>query len=122
LRIARDMAAGIGDRETAFQAISELDCLFDVDALTMRADVLWKSSTSNALPRDVYKNVAEAALPLLDEAIRQDRFDLASSMVEAAKAAAVKSRDPNLRKDVEAMADRIQKARASYKKVSAALA
>jgi len=59
---------------------------------------------------------------LLDEAIRQDRFDLASSMVEAAKAAAVKSRDPNLRKDVEAMADRIQKARASYKKVSAALA
>ncbi len=116
------MAAGTGDGEAAFQAIAELGWLFIVDALAMKAAVLQQSSTLTGRPPDAYKNLVEALVPLLDEAIRQDRFDLADGMMNTAKAAAVKTRDSNLRKDVAALADRVSKARAGYEKVSAAVA
>ncbi|MEI8374394.1 MAG: hypothetical protein WCJ35_16340 [Planctomycetota bacterium] len=122
LRIARDMAVGAGDGEAAFQAIEELGRLFFVDALAMKATVLQQSSTLTGRPPDAYKNLVEALAPLLDEAILQDRFDLADGMMNTAKAAASKARDSNLRKDVVALADRVGKARSGYEKVSAAVA
>ena len=121
LRIARDLAAGAGDGQAAFPAIDELDRGFAVDALQMKAAVLQQSSTLTSRPPDAYKNLVEALLPLLDEAIRQDRFELADGLVSTAKAAVVKARDANLRKNVASAAERVAQARASYEKVSEAL-
>ncbi len=121
LRIARDLAAGAGDGQAAFQAIDELDRGFAVDALQMKAAVLQQSSTLTSRPPDAYKNLVEALLPLLDEAIRQDRFELADGLVSTAKAAVVKARDANLRKNVASAAERVAQACASYEKVSEAL-
>ena len=101
LRASRDVATNGGDGQTAFQAIDEMDRVFRVDAVKMKASVLNSLSKKARLPAD-RKSIAEQALPLVDQAIARDDFELADDLTEMALTEARKARDGELVKKIAA--------------------
>lgn len=84
LREARDLAASIADVEIAFRAIARMNEVFDIDAVTMKGQVL-ETATRRAPTPEVAKVVADACLGVVDEALALGKFDLAKSVLSKAE-------------------------------------
>jgi hypothetical protein len=101
LRVARDIAAGAGDAETALHAVGEIGRRFRVDLLGMQAKVLEKAVEEARLPSE-HVALLPAVRSVLEEAIAAERFELAGQLGQLASSSALKSRDINARKEVTA--------------------
>ena len=106
LRLARDIAAGANDLETALKAIDQLEESFDVDALSMRVKVLEQISPKS---RDLKlrKLVFDTSMGLIDEAIEQEKLDAAETFQKLAMAYAKSTHKPELIKRVNARRNEI---------------
>jgi tetratricopeptide (TPR) repeat protein len=88
LREARELAASIGEVDTALRAIDEMHRRFDVPALELAASALDKASkvatASNAKP------IVEACLVQADACIEDDLYELAEKILKSGETAAKK--------------------------------
>jgi hypothetical protein len=95
LRVARDRAVRTGDGPTAFRVIDAMAKTFPVDADTMKMAVLAKFATAAQKPAQ-HKSIAEQALTLADQAVRQDHFMVATQLGKLALAEASRASDREL--------------------------
>jgi hypothetical protein len=124
LRKARDLAAWAGDVTAAFQAVADLAGAFAVEPLPLKTDALTRAG-AKALTPEAHKALAEAALNLVDEALRADGplealrlLTFAEQQATRAKSlpllARVQKRDAELasaRKEFEAIRPALEKLR-----------
>ncbi len=118
---ARDMAIWAGSIEMALQVVDEMDKSFRIDPLQAKADVL-PGFVSAAKTASDHKTLLQNLLPLVDDAIKAERYDLA---LQLANEALAETRDLNDAAMAQQMTGRIleiQGAAAGYKAVKPALA
>jgi hypothetical protein len=89
---ARELATSAVDGELAFRAIDEMGSAFQVDAAELKADVLGDFVKKARLPAE-HKSLADRALALIDEAVAEGNFTLATEVGKLASIEAGKSRD-----------------------------
>ena len=118
-RLSRDIATQAGDAETAFQAIDELDQLFQIDPVEMKAVVLTKF-VGTAKTAEQHTSLAEKAIALSDEALTKDRFAVARQLVELALGEARKARDKSLVQQISQRTAEIEGITKSYQAVKEA--
>lgn len=95
LRVAKDRAVKTGDGETAFRVIDAMADTFRVDANAMKMSVLAKFASAAQKPAQ-HKSIAEQALALADQAVRQDDFMVAHQLGKLALAEARRAADREL--------------------------
>jgi hypothetical protein len=99
LTLVRDRAERAGDVEELFEAIGLLAESHRVNGVQMKLDCLLKvakGSTSDARRA----RVAEGLFRLIDEALGEEQFDLATRIANFAHAAAMKVKDTDLAKEI----------------------
>ena len=118
LREARDLAAKVGDLETAFAASDELVGAYDLDALESRSAILDKARPVARTPEAALA-LAERYCELAGEAIDRDDYDVAGksasralSLARAAKDKFLSTQAQNLRKDISFLKGEYQKVKA----------
>lgn len=121
LRVSLAVATTCGDGQMAFQAIDELDRIFQVDAVKMKVSVLSSLSKKARFPAD-HKSIAEQALALVDQGIAHDNFKLAGDLIEMALMEARKSREIELVKRIVASKKELEEIVKSYAEVKEVLA
>jgi hypothetical protein len=105
MHFASEKGAEAGSLTMALDLVDRLRRLYDVDALTLKADLLDKAA---AAPRTgtresvTDQQIVEQAMPLADEAVAADDFDLAGRFVRLALSAARKMKDSALGRRLEA--------------------
>ena len=80
LQSAKDIAADTGQGELAFAAIDALASEFDVSASELKAEVIQKGAAM-VHTSDQKRALADAALQVLDEAVREDNLAAAKTVV-----------------------------------------
>ena len=123
LEIARDIAAGAGDADTALEAVAELAQRFDVQGGKLKAEALKAAARHASLPAQ-RKAVAEAAVAVIAELAAANQDEAALDLYELARATAQRARDYALVKKLAAQADALkeqQKAREQYRAALATL-
>jgi hypothetical protein len=119
LRVARDIASQACDGQTAFQIIEELDEKYQIDAIRMKASVLYSLSKKARLSAD-RKSISQQALALADQAIIRDEFELADKLAEMGLAEARKIRDAAFVKAIATRQKEIEEFRQLYADVGEA--
>jgi len=94
-REARDLAAKANDVSLAMVVIDEMNRLYDVDALILKADVLGLAVTA-ATEKEQGLLLVETIRPLLAEAIDLDHYKAAHQLGDSLVNAAKKARSPSL--------------------------
>lgn len=120
LRMARDYAVA-ADAGLAVQAVDELARSFQIDALTMKIETLTSLSKIAMIPAQG-KMFAETALAVADEAIAADNYDIAKQSTALALAAAKKTRDAELNKQVVNRAKEVEALEDAFRSVKTAQA
>lgn len=114
-------AAEDGRLRVAFDAIDRLARRFEYDALAAKTNML-QSAIKGAKSMDDKASVVNRSLELLDEALADERFDVADDAAKVAGSLVPKLKDPELRKELAAKRkelDRLKKASdAEWKAVS----
>jgi len=121
LKIALQIAAGAGDAATALRAAEKQAERFDVSAAKLKADTLL-TAAREATATAQHKAVAEATLPIVGNLTDADEIELALEVCEAGRAAASKSRQFALVKELAAKADDLKKQQAASQEYRRALA
>jgi len=121
LKIARQIAAGAGDAAAALRAAEKQAERFDVSAAKLKAETLLTAAREAATTAQ-HKAVAEAALQLVDNLADEDEIELALDVCEAGRAAASKSRQSALVKEMAAKAGDLKKQQAAFLEYRRALA
>jgi hypothetical protein len=121
LKIALQIAAGAGDAATALRAAEKQAERFDVSAAKLKADTLL-TAAREATATAQHKAVAEATLPIVGNLTDADEIELALDVCEAGRAAASKSRQFALVKELAAKADDLKKQQAASQEYRRALA
>ena len=120
LKIAREIASGVGDAATALQAAEEQAKRFDVPAARLKAETLL-AAIRQAKATAQHKAVAEAALQLVGGWTDASEIELPLSVCEAGRSAAQKSRQFELVKELAAKADDLKKQRKAAQEYREAL-
>jgi hypothetical protein len=121
LRMARDYAVIAADAGLAVQAIDELARSFQIDALTMKIEMLTSLSKITMIPAQG-KMFAETAIAVADEAIAADNYDIAKQSTALALAAAKKTRDAELNKQMVNRAKEVEALEDAFRSVKTAQA
>ena len=118
LQEAKNVALDSFLGELAFEAINVMAVHYDVSAAQSKADVIAQTA-EKVRTAEQKRAIAEAALQVVDEAIREDNFDLAKEMVKQANQLArlqeVATRSKEVDKLAKAYAD-AKEARGTLKK------
>jgi hypothetical protein len=93
LGMARDLAAGGDDADTAFTILSEL-AQYQIDGLKMKTDVLAGMSRVARTPQEAL-SLANRASSVVDEAIAADRYALAMQLAELSASWAKMAKNPD---------------------------
>ena len=120
LRVARDMAAQAGDVDTAFQAVDEMAAEFSIDALEMNVQVLTKAA-SVIKKNDEQEQIVEEALTVINQAIAQDKYEVADRLGRLALLAAHKAKDAALVKRAKTRIKEIGEAAKAFEEVETAM-
>lgn len=120
-RIAKDIAAGAGDADTAFQAIDQMDKFYKIDALRLKSDALIKAA-KYAKTKDATKVIVEKATLLIEDAVKKDEYDLAKELGKIALAAARKIRDLGAAKKIVERNKEIKSIAQEYEEIKFAFA
>lgn len=108
LLTAAEVAAAAGEFALAFDAYDELTRQFAFDGLEAKVKAV-EDAAKIARTSGDRVGAAHAALELLEEAARDEYFDLAERAGKAAQAASLRTRDTRLRKEVAARRARLEK-------------
>jgi hypothetical protein len=119
-REAREAAIRGGDVATAMAAIEQTAAVFDVDAADLRMKTLAAMRTAARTP-EANKNIAEAALRMVDAAIAADDYDAAARLADTAAACARASGDAALSGQAQARVQDITRIQAAYVAVKVAM-
>lgn len=111
--MAADLAAGVAEYSIACTAYDELARLFDFDALEAKTKLM-ENAAKLARMGSECASVAKSALDLLDEAAREGRFDAADRLGKVAQAAALRTKDVKLRKEIAARRGDLKKRRSGH--------
>jgi hypothetical protein len=95
LRLAKDIATQASDGQAAFRAIDTMAETFHVDANAMKMAVLTKFASAAQKPAQ-HKSIAKQALKLVDQAVSQDHFMVASQLGKLALTEAKRGLDKEL--------------------------
>ncbi len=87
-----EIAAKSGDVETAMAAVTETAKAYEIDGLALKAKTLI-GMISGAKSAEAAGALADACLEVIDEAVREEKFDVAKSLVPKAETAAKASKD-----------------------------
>ncbi|MDB5321254.1 MAG: hypothetical protein JWN40_2885 [Phycisphaerales bacterium] len=120
--LAREMAADAGDLDGACKAVDEADRVYRIDAPKMKAEAAASAGRAARSPEERLMFVAQA-LPVIDEMIKTDRYELARQVNELALSRA--AGDAPSQRLVAARVQRTREAEtgyAEYKKTLATLA
>lgn len=120
-RLGKDIAADAGDAETSLLAVSRIDRHFVVDVLALKAGALARVVES-LKDSGGHQQLAPTIQRLIDEAVQQDRFDLALTMIPVATKSAREARSGDLVKQVAAKEDEIAALKQEYEKTLTATA
>jgi hypothetical protein len=107
---ARNLAAAAGDAPVALEAIAELVKHYSVAGLSMKSSSL-EIASRNASGKEANLAVVEAALDLLDEALFEDDYAAARTLLDAAETAAARLKNLALYGRVDRRAQEIEAAR-----------
>ena len=118
---ARDLAVAAVDGELAFRAIDEMAAAFQIDAPAMKADLLGDFAKKARLPAE-HKALADRALLLIDEAVAEGNFTLATEAGKLALAEANKSRDKDAIAAARAATKELQRSAKTFAEIKTALA
>jgi len=121
LRVARDVAVGAGDARTAIRTIEAINESYQIDVLKMKAAAVRKAEEVTA-PAAMKREIAAAALELADEAVAKIDFPSAKALLPLALAAARKSGDMDLVKQVAAREKEVQQLQQQFEAAMAAVA
>lgn len=117
LRIARDIAAQQGDLVTAIEAIDLLASGYEVEQLSMKLEAA-SAAVKAVKPQAASKICVELILPIVADAISEDRYDTAQKLTDLALTSARSVRDAALVKDLSAKLKEIEAAASSYQELS----
>lgn len=95
LHQAIELATGTGDAALAFQAADALAQIFALDLLELKVSVLVQAA-ARAQSLNQWEAITNLGLPLLDCAVREERYALGQKTAQIAEAAAAKSKHVEL--------------------------
>jgi hypothetical protein len=95
LSLAKESAAATGDVQTALAAIDRLEARFEVDAFDLKTELVTQLGR-NGNEETTYRELAELALELADEAANRGRNGLARDLTTKALVAARRSGNSDL--------------------------
>jgi hypothetical protein len=121
LRVAKDIAALSGNAAVALRAAEDMALTFEVEVFPAKAETLLKAAQAASQPQQHAAIVAHAET-LIEQAVRQDDFDVARSLSQTALAAAKKSGDSALVKKTVARAKEVDDTSSAYAQVKDSLA
>jgi hypothetical protein len=116
LKAGRDLASQSGDAAVAFQAIDELNAVFDVDGTGMKVEALSKAVKAAQTPA-LLKSLVEQILALVDELVDQDRFDEGLKLIQVASSRALRAHDNPLLKQVNQHKKEVEAIRKAFAEV-----
>jgi len=114
LRAAREMAIQAVDAKLALQATDRLATWYDVDGTTQRVDT-FQAVGRAASKSSQFHALADQALPLIDAAVREDRFDAATRAGELGVAAARRARQYALAKQITERMKEVKQSASLYR-------
>ncbi len=120
LRMSKELALQVPDALTAFEAINELERLFVVDALEMKADTLAKVARSASLP-DHHRAVSQKAVEVSESAALQGNYLVAKQVADLAVSEAHKSNDAALLKQLTEHKARVDELAKAFEEAKAGL-
>jgi hypothetical protein len=121
LREARDVAAGAGDAELSFRAISILDVDFKIDAVALKHAILATVGKTARTPDEI-KSLSGHFLKLATEAAEADEYDVAQQALTSASTFARNAKDIPLATRSAARAKEMGDLKARYERVKPAKA
>jgi hypothetical protein len=92
---ARDLAVGANDVAMAWEAIDAANQDFEVEALEQKIDALKKGTGVTRTPAEAHDHI-QRSIALIEQALRDEKFDLAQPLVQPATASAAKLKDAAL--------------------------
>lgn len=107
LREARKLAAAAGDVALAGRAVDAMSRNYSVDPVALKAEAL-KIAHDSAQGTSGHRDVAQAALGLVEAAAKDGRLDAARQLADVALEAARESRSPALMKQAAAAGRQIE--------------
>jgi hypothetical protein len=119
LRMARDYAVIAADAGLAMQVVDELARSFQIDALSMKIEMLTSLAKIAMIPAQG-KMFAETATAVADEAITADSYDVAKQATALALAAAKKTRDAELNKQIVGRTKEVEALEQAFRTVKTA--
>lgn len=121
LRLARDVAVRADDSKLAFEAIDRMAQAYEVEPLAMKADAL-VAIAKGAKGQAGHKAMAEQAVELAGEALKEDKLDTAAELAKLAQSEASKARDKETVLKARNLSKEILEAQKAFGEVEAALA
>ncbi|MCY3021535.1 MAG: hypothetical protein NTW87_21180 [Planctomycetota bacterium] len=115
LREARDVAASVGDLDTAFAAVDLLARVFAIDAADMKAGVVTGASRGAMAPEDADKALP-GAIALLDQLVKNSQLDAAVKLAATLEELARRGTRPELAKTLQARAKEVRAQQAEWAK------
>ncbi|MCH8046292.1 MAG: hypothetical protein IID44_21500 [Planctomycetes bacterium] len=106
----RDLAASVADVGTAFGAIDRLDAVYAVDVWAMKLQVL--ETASRKVPKDGLASFIVTTTEMTQQAMADDRYEVADGIARLATASARRTKDRDLIREAAALAShatRVQK-------------
>jgi hypothetical protein len=114
LQEAKDVAAEDWQGDLAFEAIDAMANDYEISRAKMKAEVIQKSAGKTRLAPEQRTAIAEAALGVIDEAIREDNFEIAERLAKRAKVLARSSKDKELIQKTAAKTKEVETAAKAY--------
>ena len=121
LQKAIEIGKEIGDADVAFDAVNRLDASFEGDALRLKASVLHGITAKLGRGKE-HIGLAVRFASTINEAIDENRFDIAQPLTEVALQSAIKSGDVDLRKRAVGRVKDVETLAKSFDEVKTALA
>jgi WD40 repeat protein len=115
-REARDLAATANETGLALAIVDEIDRLYAVDALLLKADVLGLAVT-NVTAKEAGLALVDVIRPLLNAAVDLDHYQAAHQLGDAVVSAAKKAKSPSLVLELQRRVEEIKGIEKSFSKV-----
>ncbi len=121
LKVAKDIAALAGDADLALRAVDDMATTFQIETFPAKVETLLKTAQSASQTKQHAIIITHAAA-LIELAVKQDDFDTARTLSQAARATARKNGDSALVKKAVARDKEVEATASAYAGVKDALA
>lgn len=121
LNMSKDLAADGGDADAALAAVAELDRTYAINTIAVRAETL-RAAAKNAGTSATRKAALNATIPLFDDAVAADRFEIAKPLGELALVLAKKENDAASASDLQRKLSELAQSEQAFSAAKDALA